>query len=103
MSVVTDVVFVADYRADADRFAALVSEFYWSNEHVPSPLEDQGPDVSGAQAFNFGFDRMMPEFREALVNEKWRGHTMLWICDEGKDGPDVWVDGKQIREAKWDL
>lgn len=101
MSNVTDVVFVASYR-DADRFAQLVSEHYWNGKHTPKPLEDGGPKASGAQVFNFGFNYATEELLTALRDEKWTGHTMLWIRSEHCDGPEVWVDGKRILEAKFD-
>lgn len=103
MSVVTDVVFVAFYRPDADRFAALVSEHYWNGEHTPRPQEDDGPKVPGATVFNFGFNYASDELIAALRAEKWESHTVLWIDQEAHDGPEIWVDGKLARDAPIEL
>ena len=100
MSVVTDVVFVASYREDADRFAAIASEHYWNGEHTPTPQEDDGPKVSGAIVFNFGFNYASDELIAALRAEQWKDHTVLWIYYESNDGPEIYVDGKLVCDAR---
>lgn len=99
MSVVTDVVFVACFKPDVARFVELVSELYWHGEHTPRPQQDDGPKVSGATVFNFGFNYASDELLAALRAEKWSSHAVLWIYHEARDGPEIWVDGELVRDA----
>lgn len=98
MSVVTEIVFVTTSRSANERFVAIVEELEeLHNKYGTLPC--QGPNENGLYVFSLGVDYARPELLAALRNEPWAFHTMLWIGEEVCDGPEVWVNGHQLRES----